>query len=129
VSPGEREERLRIEQAVLHAIEHPDNASLRKLVDLVIRERADAAGLATLRKPTVPEVLPLVQALYARWDGGAGCCMHILLDDTNVDDDSARFCLQRARETGHPDCLALGELLVRMSKTQRRKLARHKRLK
>lgn len=59
--------------------------------------------------------------LYER--NAVGCCLHILLDDCNVHDDDAAFCLARAREAGHDDCIRLAELLMAMSPTQRRKLA------
>lgn len=71
-------------------------------------------------RPTVPDVLPLVQAVYRRHC--AGCCLHIVTDDCNVDQDSADYCLQRAQEQGHADCLAAAELLVQMTETQRRKV-------
>lgn len=74
-------------------------------------------------KPTVPEVLPSVRALYASPGGGAGCCLHIVLDDTNVDDDCVDYCIYYATENGHEQCLALARVLRRMSKTQRLKLA------
>jgi hypothetical protein len=73
-------------------------------------------------KPTVPDVLPLVNAVYARHC--AGCCLHILTDDGNVDNDHAAFCLTSAQERGHADCLAAAEMLVQMSRTQRRKVYR-----
>lgn len=72
-------------------------------------------------KPTIPQVLPLVRAVYRRH--GAGCCLHVLTDDCNVNDESARFCLDLARKEGHADCIAAAEMLVQMSKTQRRKVA------
>lgn len=75
-------------------------------------------------KPTVPEVAPLVRALYARWGGGAGCCLHVVLDDGNVEDSFVDHCIESARELGHGDCLLLGYLLRDMSKTQRIKLGR-----
>jgi hypothetical protein len=75
-------------------------------------------------KPTVPEVLPLVQTVYARNE--AGCCLHILLDDGNIKDNHAEFCLKYAREHGHADCIALAEKLVLMTQSQRWKLAKHK---
>ena len=74
------------------------------------------------RKPTIPEVLPLVQALYRRH--AAGCCLHIVLDDGNVKDDSVRFCQKTAAERHHPRCLSLADILLAMSKTQRLKLSR-----
>ena len=72
-------------------------------------------------KPTVPEVRPLVVALYKR--NQVGCCLHIVLDDGNVHDDHVQFCIDLAKTKGHEDCLALAKLLLRMSRTQRNKLA------
>lgn len=72
-------------------------------------------------KPTVPDVLPLVKALYKR--NSAGCCLHVLLDDGNVGDSTAAYCLQYARDAGHHDCEELASKVVLMSATQRRKLA------
>lgn len=74
-------------------------------------------------KPTVPEVLPLVQALYQTERGACGCCLHAVLDDGNVLDDHVAYSMQRAEEAGHQDCRALAALLLRMSKTQRLKLS------
>jgi hypothetical protein len=73
-------------------------------------------------KPTVPEVLPLARAVYAKPLGGAGCCLHIVLDEGNVDDRSVDFCLDYARRKGHDDCARLAEILRSMSKTQRLKI-------
>jgi hypothetical protein len=53
----------------------------------------------------------------------AGCCLHIWLDDNNTDDDTAAWVLDYAKEHGHEDCVALAEIGVQMSKTQRIKLA------
>lgn len=78
--------------------------------------------LRDVGKPTVPEVLPLAVALYMRDGGGAGCCLHILLDDDNLEDKSADFCVKTARKSGHKDCLVLATILSRMSWTQRRKI-------
>lgn len=75
-------------------------------------------------KPTVPEVLLLVKALYATREGGVGCCLHIVLDDNNVDDSSVQFCLDWARSHKHPKCAEIALLLLAMSKTQRLKLGR-----
>lgn len=71
-------------------------------------------------RPTVPEVAPMVSALYRRH--GAGCCWHIVLDDGNVSDGNVAWCAEIARQEGHPDCLALVDPLLRMSRTQRLKL-------
>ena len=76
-------------------------------------------------KPTVPEVLPLVIALYER--NCVGCCLHILLDDGNVKDSHALFCLEYAKKESHADCVVLAEKICQMSVTQRLKLYKHPR--
>ena len=76
-----------------------------------------------MTKPTVPEVLPLVRAVYDRPMGVCGCCLHVMIDDPNYDDHTAAFCLQYARELGHPECIALAEKMILMSPTQRKVLS------
>lgn len=73
------------------------------------------------KRPTVPEVLPYVTAIYAR--NSAGCCLHILTDDGNVDDGSAEFVSRTAVEAGRADCIRAASMLRQMSKTQRAKVA------
>ena len=66
-----------------------------------------------MKKPTIDEVWPLVQAYRERY----GTNLHIVLDDLNIDDGSVEFCLER--------CIADTELAIKlsqMSKTQRKKL-------
>ena len=77
-------------------------------------------------KPSITHVMPLVKALYERWEGGVGCCLHVLLDDGNVEDCFARSSIDRAIERGHVDCERLARLIYRMSWTQRRVLCRRK---
>lgn len=72
-------------------------------------------------KPTIPEVLPLVRAYYAKGNY-AGGALHIVLEDGNVKDSDVRFCISWARQENDADGLALAELLLKMSKTQRIKL-------
>jgi len=66
-------------------------------------------------KPTITEILPLVKAYKERW----GTALHIVLDDGNVSDADIQYCLDRSRED-----VQLAEALLKMSKTQRRKLSR-----
>lgn len=84
--------------------------------------RDDQGALETgiLMKPTVPEIAPMVRALYARHS--AGCCLHIVLDDGNVGDDCVKSCIREAIERGHADCMKLSIILLVMSRTQRLKL-------
>jgi hypothetical protein len=72
-----------------------------------------------VEKPTVPEVLPLVNAIYAREHGGVGCCLHVVTDDGNTEQGHVDGCLELAIERGHEDCIAAARLLARMSRTQR----------
>lgn len=73
-------------------------------------------------KPTVPEVLPLVHAYYAKDGNSVGGNLHIVLEDGNVGDSSVEFCLAAAQEAGDEDGVTLAQILLRMSPTQRWKL-------
>jgi hypothetical protein len=74
------------------------------------------------KKPTVPEVIPLVKAWYALPGNGVGGIFHVLLDNGNCEQHFANSALQDARELGDPQAIELAEKLVAMSQTQRRKL-------
>lgn len=74
-------------------------------------------------KPTVPEVLPIVKAYYAKPGNGVGGSLHIVLDDGNIDTKSVEFCKEYARQNNDSDGIALAELLLKMSYTQRKKLS------
>lgn len=84
--------------------------------------RAALALLELNRKPTVPEVHPVVEAYRALPGNSAGGSLHVVLDDGNVDDGSVQFCIEWADDAGDEDGVALGKVLLRMSKTQRKKL-------
>jgi len=71
-------------------------------------------------RPTVPDVLPLVRKVYDQH--GAGCCLHVVVDDGNWQQCFADSCLEWARENGHPDCIAAAEMLAQMTGTQRKKV-------
>ncbi len=68
-------------------------------------------------RPTVPDVLPLVRAIYQRHC--AGCCLHIVTDDDNCEEEWMPFVLETARTREHPDCLAAAEMLAQMTPAQR----------
>lgn len=74
------------------------------------------------RKPTIPEVLPRLRDYYAQPGNEAGGSLHIVLEDGNVADDYVRFCIEEAGRRDDVDGVALARLLLRMNKTQRRKL-------
>lgn len=74
-------------------------------------------------RPTIPEVMPLVQAYYAKPGNFTGGSLHVVLDDGNVSDSNVEFCISHARARADEDGVRLGEMLLRMSKTQRSKIA------
>lgn len=73
-------------------------------------------------KPTVPEVMSLVKAYYAKPGNSVGGNLHIVLDDGNIKDDHIRFCLEQCHREKDRDGEDLALLLLKMSKTQRKKL-------
>jgi hypothetical protein len=61
------------------------------------------------------EIPAAIKALYDRPGGVTGCCLHITLDDNNVEAGHVAFCVDTAYERGHEDCklLALSMLALR----------------
>ncbi len=74
------------------------------------------------RKPTVPEVLPLVNRIYE--SSGAGCCLHVVLDDGNLENESVMWSKNHAITQQHELCIRVGRLLRRMSVKQRIELCK-----
>lgn len=66
----------------------------------------------------------LAATIYARH--AAGCCWHVVLDDGNYKKADVEACIAWAAKAGHADCMELGPLLLRMSRTQRDKVSRGK---
>jgi hypothetical protein len=87
----------------------------------MILERCDHI-LNLGRKPTVPEVLPIVRAFYAKPGNEVGGSLHVVLDDGNVGDDHLNAAVESARETGDADGEMLGRVLLLCSRTQRLKV-------
>ncbi len=50
-----------------------------------------------------------VRKIYLRHS--AGCCLHILLEDGNVEDHHVEFCAKEAQKAGHSDCIDCCEAL------------------
>jgi hypothetical protein len=67
-------------------------------------------------RPKVPDLVPLIVAVYDSPNGGAGCCLHVVTDDANW--DSVPFVLNWAREQGHPACIAAAEMMAQMTESQ-----------
>lgn len=43
-------------------------------------------------RPKVPDLVPLIVAVYDGPSGGAGCCLHVVIDDGNW--DCAQFVMR-----------------------------------
>lgn len=77
--------------------------------------------VATGKKPSIREFVDRFNAYYKlnpTWGS-----LHIVLDDGNVRDDDVRFCRTYAIEHSDPEGSELANILLSMSKTQRRKIA------
>lgn len=75
-------------------------------------------------RPTVPDVLPMVHAYYRKPGNSVGGNLHIVLDDDNILDSDILFCRRQAEEANDVDGVALADVLLQLSKTQRLKIAR-----
>lgn len=65
------------------------------------------------------EAIDLVGAVYRNPTGGAGCCLHCVLDDGN---DTDAFLASYGDDVVHDNCRRLLTLLRKMKQTQRRKI-------
>jgi hypothetical protein len=73
-----------------------------------------------MKKTSIPDVIDEFHLYYKKhpvWGS-----LHIVLDDGNVDDRSVEFCIDYAHEHDDQEGERLGRVLLKMSKTQRRKL-------
>jgi len=75
-------------------------------------------------KPTIDEVLPQVWAYRDIPGNSVGGSLHIVLDDGNASDSDVKFCIDHAEKKNDSEGARIGRLLLRMSRTQRLKIAR-----
>jgi len=102
---------------------HELHPMYRRKVGAFVR---DAVALyVTDRKPTLPELRPLVRRFYGLPNNEAAGTLHIVLDDGNIDNDDVTFCIDCAGIIGDGPGVILGKLLLRASKTQRNLLYLH----
>lgn len=69
---------------------------------------------------TARELLADARAIYRRHS--AGCCLHLALDDGNIEDSSVDFCIRAAAENGHAECESFARRYRTLTRTQRRRL-------
>ena len=62
--------------------------------------------------------VPLIVAIYGSESGGAGCCLHVALDDGNLDDGSLAWLAEQELCDPCAECL---DVLRKQSITARKK--------
>jgi hypothetical protein len=65
----------------------------------------------------------MIDRYYQRHNHGAGRSLHIVTDDGNIGDSSVQFCEQWALKNRDWTGARLARLIMRMSKTQRKRWA------
>jgi hypothetical protein len=53
------------------------------------------------------------------WGAASGCCLHILVDDFNIEDRHVDFCIYYAEQNGCDECRELAELYRELTKRER----------
>ena len=105
--------------------------TVRRDSDVVQRLRTPAAtgdeGVQlppseSVRRPTVPEVLPRLWTYLSAPGNGAGGSLHIVTDDGNLANHHVEWCIEWAEENGDGEGAELARALLAMSWTGRRKV-------
>lgn len=73
--------------------------------------------------PPLATIDTLIAEFYRMPDNGCGGKLHIVLDDTNLDDDSIKFCIDIAEQEQDVNATALGRLLLALPMRTRVSLA------
>ena len=73
-------------------------------------------------RPTVPEARRILREWLTRPENACGGVFHIILEDGNIAQSDADWCLERAREEGDALDVRIGEMLAAMTSTQRGRL-------
>jgi hypothetical protein len=72
-------------------------------------------------RPTVPELVPLLEAFYCQEKNFNGGALHVVLADGNLDVCFVEWCREQALECGDEEAAKIADLMSKMSPTQRRK--------
>lgn len=81
-------------------------------------------------RPSVPEVVAMIQAFYQHPAHGVGGALHIVLDDHNLGQDTIRYCREYAAYGCHcgrtpcQDAIDIADALLAMTGTQIRRVMR-----
>lgn len=70
------------------------------------------------------EIIQKAKAYYKKPGNSVGGRLHIVLDDGNIRDSDIEWCINYAKEQNDVDAVEIGNLLLKASKTERRKIIR-----
>lgn len=71
---------------------------------------------------TVPKLIEECKKYYQLPNNRVGGSLHIVLDDGNIEDSHIEYCIGYAKENGDDEGVLLGQILLKATKTQRKKL-------
>ena len=63
-------------------------------------------------KPTSRQLIAIVDDFYEIEGNGAGGCLHIVLDDLNLEKHNIEFCLNYAKERNDEEAINLAKILL-----------------
>lgn len=75
-------------------------------------------------RPTVPDLIELIKAFYKIPGNSTGGNLHIVLEDYNESDSNIEWCINRAKLDDDWAAVVIGDFLLEMTRTQRRKAIR-----
>lgn len=77
---------------------------------------------------TVPKLIEECKKYYKLPNNSVGGSLHIVLDDGNLEDSHIKYCIGYAKENGDSEGVLLGQILLKATKTQRKKLYKNSQL-
>lgn len=111
VTPGDGPRELKVQVTLpgrIHAVQVEN-------FDLQFDE--EKSSEEELLKAMIPVVEVLTRLIYEHH--GAGCCMHIVTDDGNLEDVHVQHCLKSAYLSDHFHCMSLAALLLTIPEDMR----------
>jgi hypothetical protein len=70
-------------------------------------------------RPSIDEILPVVNYFYTLPGNSNGGCLHIVLEDGNTADAHVRYCVEYAIDRQDPIGAAVALFLLNVTRTQR----------
>lgn len=71
----------------------------------------------------IPDVIDQIRAYYRLPGNEAGGIVHIVLEDGNIAQKDADWCLEQALDHGDENDIEIARIVAGLSRTQRKKIA------